>query len=357
MGLNRSDLTIIDQDLEHSSFVIRSGDSKNLRKVKILGTGGTIASKGVSSSQTAGYKVDLTIDELIESIPDISESVDLEYEQVMNIDSKEMDQLHLIKLYKAILQCIENNVDGIVITHGTDTMEETAFFLQCCIETDIPIVLSGSMRPSTAISADGPMNLYQLICIAADDKSRGRGVLVSLNDQVSSGYYITKANANTLDSFNGRQGYLGNFVNNEIHYYYPLVKPVGLTNFKLDLTNTSTFEVAIVYAHQGLNEKIFKILIDSLNLKGLVIATMGAGSLNEITLAELLKIWDEYHIPIVFSKRSMDGMVPKLNISNSGCIAAGYLNPQKLRILLQLCLTSGMDFDLIRTTFADVYGG
>lgn len=356
MTIDNSTLTIIDTDLEHSQFSIKSKTDVNLRKVKILGTGGTILSKLQNSSQTAGYSVDLSIDELISSIPDISSSVELQYEQVMNIDSKEMNQQYLLTLYTAVIEAIANGIDGIVITHGTDTMEETAFFLQMCIDTEIPIVISGSMRPSTAISLDGPMNLYQAICIAASKTSRGRGVLVSLNDQVSSGFYITKANANTLDSFNGRQGYLGNFVNNEIHYYYPPVKPVGLNYFQLDISKQWD-EVVIVYLHQGLNDKIFEILVESLGARGIVIATMGAGSLSDSTIKELARIWSRYQIPIVYSKRSMDGMVPKLNIPREGAIAAGYLNPPKLRVLLQLCLQSGMEFDQIKSCFASVYGG
>ncbi|ODV95603.1 hypothetical protein PACTADRAFT_76061 [Pachysolen tannophilus NRRL Y-2460] len=357
-------LEIINDDLnlEHSAFSIRSQCSSNLPKIKILATGGTIASKGTTASQTAGYKVDLTIDELIQSVPDISGICDLQYEQIMNIDSSEMDSKHFLTLYHSIVKTLSTGIyDGIVITHGTDTMEETSFFLQCALtETDIPIVISGSMRPSSSISADGPMNLYQAIRIAACKQSIGRGVLVSLNDQISSGYYITKANANSLDTFNGRQGYLGNFVNNEIYYYYPPTKPLGLYNWNINI-NTSLDEVTILYGHQGFNKKLIMLAVRELNSKGLVFAGCGAGSMAKEANELASEMWKNYNIPIIYSKRSIDGLVPKAALPKidgfTGAVSAGYLNPQKARILLQLCLNNKLDIHQIRKVFEGVCGG
>ena len=368
-----------------------SGDISLLPTIKVLGTGGTIASKGVSSHQTAGYEVDLTIEDLVSTIPDLSQTCQLEYEQVLNIDSKEMDNSSLLKLYHKI-QLDLPHYDGIVITHGTDTMEETAFFLQSTINTFKPIVLCGSMRPSTAISSDGPMNLYQAIVIASNRESRGRGVLIALNDRIGSGFYITKSNANSLDTFKSiGQGYVGNFVNNEIRYFFPPAKPLGLTMFHInDLFSSSSSssaiggndiipclpEVTIIYAHQGLNNEIFKFVINDLKSKGIILATMGAGSMSDKTnqyLSDLLINNPNY--PIVYSKRSMDGMVPigslpkvlavikdaadngkpatkKVPFVNA--IAGGYLNPQKARIILQLCLNEGMDLSKIKNVFKTV---
>ncbi|SJM82798.1 probable L-asparaginase 1 [Zygosaccharomyces bailii] len=347
---------------ETEAFAAVTSDQHNtLPRIKILGTGGTIASKGADSSQTAGYHVDLSIQELLESIPDISGVCQIEYEQLCNVDSKDINEEILLKIYKGISDSLQS-FDGIVITHGTDTLAETAFFIESTIDFgDLPVVFVGSMRPSTSVSADGPMNLYQAICIAADSKSRGRGVLVSLNDQISAGYYITKTNANSLDSFNVRQGYLGNFFNNEVHYYYPPVKPLGCHKFKLRLEEympTPRFpEVCIIYAHQSVDPELVDLVAK--RYKGLVIATMGAGSLpkavNERCLAQT--------IPIVYSKRSMDGMVPNVNLPHpleektSNVIASGYLSPEKSRILLQLCLTKSYTIQEARNVFYGVYGG
>lgn len=344
-----------------ASAAVTSDQHNTLPRIKILGTGGTIASKGADSSQTAGYHVDLSIQELLESIPDITGVCQIEYEQLCNVDSKDINEEILLKIYKGISDSLQS-FDGIVITHGTDTLAETAFFIESTIDFgDLPVVFVGSMRPSTSVSADGPMNLYQAICIAADSESRGRGVLVSLNDQISAGYYITKTNANSLDSFNVRQGYLGNFFNNEVHYYYPPVKPLGCHKFKLRLEEYMPIprfpEVCIIYSHQSFDPELVDIVAK--RYKGLVIATMGAGSLpkavNERCLAQT--------IPIVYSKRSMDGMVPDVNLPHplgektSNVIASGYLSPEKSRILLQLCLTKSYTIQEARNVFYGVYGG
>lgn len=355
------------QNLPHSksrSPELSSNEAPQLRslpRIKIFGTGGTIASKGATSSSTADYKVDLTIQDMLKAIPDISRVCEVEYAQICNVDSKNIDESILYKIYKGVSESLQK-FDGVVITHGTDSLAETAFFLESTIDTgDVPIVLVGSMRPSTSVSADGPMNLYQAICIASNVKSRGRGVLVSLNDQISAGYYITKTNANSLDSFNVRQGYLGNFVNNEIHYYYPPVKPQGCHKFKLKLNEESEVfdlpDVCIIYGYQGITSKLLNLVKDQ--YAGLVIASMGAGSMPDKVNADCLKI----NIPVIYSKRSMDGMIPKANLpkdengNSNQAIASGYLNPEKSRILLQLCLACDYSIDEVRNVFTGVYGG
>lgn len=333
-------------------------DEKPLPVIKILGTGGTIASKAQSSNVTAGYAVDLTIEELLSHIPDLSTTCILEYEQVMNIDSKDMGLLEVETLYRQIKEDL-SKYDGIVITHGTDTMEETAFFIQSTINTEKPIVFCGSMRPSTAISSDGPMNLYQAIVIASHPQSHGRGVLIALNDRIGAGYYITKSNANSLDTFKTvGQGYIGNFVNDEVKYYFPAAKPLGMTYFELD-AEFNLPEVPIIYTHQGLNNKILELALKELNAKGLVIATMGAGSLSAET-NEFLSNLVGPGFPIIYSKRSMDGMVPLGGLPKfngkvfDNAVAGGYLNPQKARILLQLCLNEGYDLKRIKKVFKTV---
>ncbi|CUS20924.1 LAQU0S02e01486g1_1 [Lachancea quebecensis] len=369
------EINTICADLESSQFTLHACGNDDIKpdeksaprrlpKIKIFGTGGTIASKGASSSNTAGYRVDLTIQQLLQAVPDISGICDIDYEQLCNVDSKEINESVLLKIYAGVSSALQT-FDGIVITHGTDTLAETTFFIESTIDSgDVPIVFVGSMRPSTSVSADGPMNLYQAICIAADRQSRGRGVLVSLNDQISAGYYITKTNANTLDSFNVRQGYLGNFVNNEIHYYYPPVKPMVCHKFKLQLNldksliSQTTFPtVHIVYAHQSISPELIELV--SQHCEGMVIATLGAGSLPAIVNDKVL----ELPIPVVYSKRSMDGMIPKANLpkpkskESFNIIASGYLNPEKSRILLQLCLFEKFTVEEIRDVFSGVYGG
>lgn len=340
-----------------------------LPTIKVLGTGGTIASKGSNAHQTAGYKVDLTIEDLIKSIPDLSTTCNLEYEQVMNVDSGEMGTDEILTLSHKIHEDL-NKYDGFVVTHGTDTMEETAFFLQLTIHTYKPIVMCGSMRPSTAVSSDGPMNLYQAISIAAHRSTRGRGVLIALNDRIGSGFHITKSNANSLDTFkSSNHGDIGHFVNNEIHYYFPPAKPLGITYF--DVRSATTLpEVPIIFAHQGLNNKLIELAYKELGSQGLIFATMGAGTLAAATFDFIGNLFEGQKVPLVYSKRTMDGMVPVASLpatyksDTAGAripftnnIAGGYLNPQKSRILLQLCLNDEMNTLQIKDCFRGVYGG
>lgn len=370
------DLTGDPEDIEHALFEIRYRSSTNLSqdydstvrtrlpKIKILGTGGTIASKGAVAHQTAGYKVDLTIEEIIKTIPDLSGVCELSYEQILNIDSKEIGAKQLETIYKHVKKDLVN-YDGIVITHGTDTMEETCFFLQFTLSTYKPIVLCGSMRPSTAISSDGPMNLYQAIMIASTEESKSRGILVAFNDRIISGYFLKKSNANSLDTFNAiGQGYLGNFVNNRIYYYFPPSKPLGVSYLPLPMNFKFEFpEVAVVFGHQGFNDAILSLLFDQLSVKGLVLATMGAGSMSDHTNREIFRLSNQYQVPVIYSKRSMDGMVtigslPKFDdVSCNNIIASGGLSPQKSRILLQLCLLHNYDIETMKQYFKKVYGG
>lgn len=339
---------------------IREDKNSSLPSVKIFGTGGTIASKGSTSSTTAGYSVGLTVDDLIDAVPSLAEVASLEYAQISNIGSNSLNYTHLIPLYHNISETLsQDDYNGAVVTHGTDTMEETAFFLDLTIDSPKPICIVGAMRPATATSADGSMNLYQAVSIASSDKSLGRGTLIVLNDRIASGFWTTKSNANTLDTFKAtEQGYLGTFINNDIEYYYPPARPIGYHHFDIsNITDPNEIpEVIILYSYQGLNPNLIKNAVENLGAKGIVLAGSGAGSwtsTGDIVNEEIAK---EYGIPIVRSRRTMDGSVP-LDGTSDYAIASGFLNPQKARILLQLCLYSGYSTEQIKTVFSGVYGG
>ncbi|KAH3674722.1 hypothetical protein WICMUC_003082 [Wickerhamomyces mucosus] len=352
--------------------------------IKILGTGGTIASKAESNVSTSNYKVDLTVEDLVKAIPDLPTNLNLKYKQLFNLDSKELTSSHLLFLHKEIVESYQiEGIKNFVITHGTDSLEETAFFLELTINfPDITIVLTGSMRPSSNVSSDAIFNLYQAIKVASAPESKNRGVLVVLNDSIGSGFYITKTNANSLDTFksSGQAGFLGNFVHNQVHYYYPVSKPTSihfnidsnkLTKL-LDLNNVGKKrrnelpEVSVFYNVQGFNPTLIQLAIDQIGTKAIVIATSGAGSLSEETNEILKFVWEKYAIPVIFSKRSQDGCVtswalPKFDNDKTfkGAIAGGYLNPQKCRILIQLCLLQNYSIDQIKSVFESdgIFGG
>src|SRR3954454_19024900 len=161
--------------------------AKALPKIKILATGGTIAGAQASTSH-AGYKSgSFSVDDLIKAVPAMTNLAVLSGEQVANIGSQTMNHEVWLKLAKRVNEVLAGDADGVVITHGTDTMEETAYFLSLVVKSDKPVILVGSMRPATAISADGPANLYNAVALAADASSKGQGVLVILNDTIQYG--------------------------------------------------------------------------------------------------------------------------------------------------------------------------
>ena len=171
-------------------------------RIKILATGGTIAGAQASQSEY-GYKSGaFNVQDLINAVPQMKDLADITGEQIVNIGSQDMNDEVWLKLAKRLNDVLaRSDIDGVVITHGTDTLEETSYFLDLVVTSDKPVVMVGSMRPATAISADGPMNLYNAMAIAADPRSRGRGVLVALNDTIHAAREVTKTNTSSVQTF------------------------------------------------------------------------------------------------------------------------------------------------------------
>jgi L-asparaginase len=197
-------------------------DVSRLANVMILATGGTIAGSGTTSTTTVGYTAaTVGIQTLIEAVPDLKKVANVRGEQVFQIASENMDNDYWLKLAKRVNTLIaQTDVDGIVITHGTDTIEETAYFLNLVVKSQKPVVIVGAMRPSTAISADGPINLYNAVILAGSEAAVGKGVLVSLNDQINGARDVTKTNTSTADTFRTPElGFLGYMQDNRPHFY------------------------------------------------------------------------------------------------------------------------------------------
>ena len=170
--------------------------------VVILATGGTIAGAAASGTQAAYKSGAVTIDAMIAAVPGIGDLATIKGEQISNVGSQDMSMDIMLKLANRINEIARSNdVDGIVITHGTDTMEETAFFLNLTVKTEKPVVMVGSMRPSTAVSADGPLNLFNAVGVAADPRARGRGVLVVMNDWIHAAHSLTKTSTTAIQTF------------------------------------------------------------------------------------------------------------------------------------------------------------
>lgn len=198
------------------------------KKIILMSTGGTIVSSGESATQTTGYRLGhLSINALLDQLPDLKDKIELEQEAVSHVDSSSMTSEIWLKLARSVQSAVDrDDVDGVVITHGTDTMEETAYFLHLILKTQKPVVITGAMRPATALSADGILNLYNAFQVALDDQSQGLGVLMVLNNTIGSARFSTKTNTTNVATFSGlNTGELGAVIDNAVMYYNRSTRP------------------------------------------------------------------------------------------------------------------------------------
>lgn len=322
-------------------------------RIAILGTGGTIAGFIDSTIATTGYTAGaIDIDVLIKAVPQIRDLADISWEQIANIDSSNMCDEIWLRLAKKIAKLFAEGIDGVVITHGTDTMEETAYFLNLTIKSDKPVVLVGAMRPSTAISADGPKNLYNAVALVANKEAKNKGVMVAINDKILSARGVVKTHSLNVDAFSSPDfGDLGYIVDGKVFFYNNISK-AHTKNSPFDVSKlTSLPKVDILYTYSNDGSAIAaKALFDN-GTKGIVVAGSGAGSIHEDqknTLKELIK----QGLDVVVSSRVAAGRVAVSDADKKlGFISAEDLNPQKARVLLMLALTKTNDPKKIQEYF------
>jgi len=325
------------------------------KNIVILGTGGTIAGKASSSTETACYtSALLTIDALIAAVPALQDIAAVSGEQLAQLDSADMTHAVWLALAARINTLLASPaVDGIVVTHGTDTMEETAYFLNLVVKSAKPVVMVGALRPANVISTDGPMNLYDAVALAADDAAAGNGVLVSLNDTINCSRDVTKTNTALQDAFKAPElGYLG-YIQAGRPYFYrrPARKHTFAAEF--DLTGlTALPKVEIIYTYVD-SDCSLATAAAAAGAKGIVVAGVGNGGMSAAareTLAGLAR----RGIVIVRSTRVSSGIVTRNSAvcdDDCGFIAADTLNPQKARVLLMLALTRTADPASIQRMF------
>jgi L-asparaginase len=328
--------------LQASAQILRQPDVSYLPKIRILATGGAIAGAQIDKQQ-AGYKAgSLSVDDQINAVPQLQRIAQVSGEQVANIGSQTMNNEVWLKLAKRVNQVLSDpSVDGVVITHGTDTMEETAYFLSLVVNSDKPVVMVGSIRPGTAISPDGPMNLYNAVALAGDPQAKGRGALVILNDEIHYAREVEKMNATQLDTFKspnrGRAGVIN--TGKAVLWSAPDTRLGTRSEFSVE-SQTELPRVEIVYSYANFGRDTIDFLVAQ-GVKGIVLAGVGNGNTTDAAL-EGLKDAVKKGVAIVRSTRTGSGVVARnmeLNDDQLGFIASGELNPQKSRVLLMLGLT------------------
>lgn len=325
-------------------------------KILILATGGTIAGSAASGVQSGYTSGQVTIDAMVNAVPDAMKLADIKGEQISNVGSQDMSFEIMLKVANRINELAgSKDVDGFVITHGTDTMEETAYFLNLVVKTEKPVVLVGSMRPSTAISADGPLNLYNAIAVAADPKAKAHGVLLVMNDWIHSAQSLTKVSTTAVQTFmspiRGLIGTTSYGVND--FYHYPDQKFGKSSEF--DVKGVTTFpRVDIIYADADMKPDLIDASIEK-GAKGIVIAGVGNGNMNKASLDACARA-SKKGIIVVRSTRVATGIVGRnveCNDDELGLIASYGLNPQKSRILLTVALLKQRKLDELQKIFLE----
>ena len=350
-------------------MMVAAVGARELPKVYILATGGTIAGSGaseVNSQYTAGQ---VSVSALIDAVPAIKEVARIEGEQVVNIGSQDMGNAVWLKLARRVNELLaDGRVDAVVITHGTDTMEETAFFLNLVVNSPKPVVLVGAMRPSTAISADGPANLYNAVVVAASAASKERGVLVCMNGKVYGANDVTKTNTTSVETFQSpNSGPLGYVNNGEVFYYHSPEKHHGRyldyvhgaalldeergVHFDVDRLDVLP-KVGIIYGYADANRDVVDMMVHN-GYKGIVYAGVGNGNIHKNVFPALEEARRK-GVVVVRSSRVPTGATTlnaEVDDAKYHFVASWGLNPQKARILLMLALTKTHDWKKIQEYF------
>jgi L-asparaginase len=279
---------------------------------------------------------------------------DVTGEQLVSIGSQDMNDEVWLKLARRVRGLVaQPDVDAVVITHGTDTMEETGYFLSLVVRTQKPIVMVGSMRPATSLGADGPMNLYEAVAVAANPGARDRGVLIVLNDQIHYAREAVKQNTTALDTFKSpNRGPAGHVGGAAVSFVAPPATLHGEDSaFSIDDIGGLP-KVDIVYAYANMGRDFIDLAVKN-GAKGIVVAGVGDGNMTKVA-TDGLEDAAKAGIAVVRSSRTGSGAVYRnveVDDDKLHFVASGELNPQKARVLLLLGLTKTGDVNALQKFF------
>lgn len=322
--------------------------------IYILATGGTIAGSGSGALDTSYTSGTVTVDKLIAAVPEINKIATIKGEQISNIGSQEMNNEVWFKLANRVNELLTSGkADGIVITHGTDTMEETAYFLNLVVKSDKPIVMVGAMRNSGSLSADGPLNIYNAVNVAMCKKAVGKGVMVVMNDEIHAAREVTKTNTTAVDTFKSpNSGKIGTVFYGNVKFYMNPVRK-HTVNSAFDITKIKELpRVDIIYSHSNDNPDFVNLAVKN-GAKGIVNAGMGNGNPFPSAL-EALGEAVKSGVVVVRDSRVGSGETTlngEVDDGKYGFLASDNLNAQKARVLLMLALTQTTDKAKIQELF------
>jgi len=328
-----------------------------LPRIVVVATGGTIAGSAASPTDTTGYRAGTSgVDDLLAAVPEALSLASITGEQFASIDSSDVTDDVLLALARRVDVLLASaDVDGVVVTHGTDTLEESAYFLHLVLDSRKPVVFTGAMRPASALSADGPLNFFAAVAAASAPASHGQGVLVVLNDEIHSARDVSKSTSLRVDSFASPYGPLGVVVGGRVLYYRAPVRPhTAATEFRLGAIG-SLPRAGVIYAHSGIDDSV-SALIDAADYRVIVHAGFGNGTVSRRLVAPL-EAARRAGTVIVRATRTGSGHVTAVGASGDevdGWVSVDDQNAQRARILACLALTVTEDPGEIQRIF-DTY--
>lgn len=318
--------------------------------IEIIATGGTIAAVGDERTDLADYTAgEIEINELIEKIPELDDIANVTGQDFTGVSSNDIDNEILLGLAQEVNeQLASDDTDGVVITHGTNTLEETAYFLNLVVDSEKPVVMVGAMRPDTAMGADGELNLYNAVLLAGHEEAKDRGVMISQNDRIGSARDVTKTSTMHIDTFESEEmGNLGSIIDGEPRFYTDTTR-THTTDSVFDVSDVEELpQVDILYTHQSDSSYLYDAVVEA-DIDGLVIAGAGNGGLST-NAREGAETVAASGIDVVRSSRTGSGVVTP--DEDSEFMTSDTLNPVKARILLTLALTETDDPEQIQEYF------
>jgi L-asparaginase len=331
------------------------GDGRDhLPHVVVLATGGTLAGAAATDVQAGYSSGKVGVEQLLAAVPQAKKLAHLSGEQISNIGSQDMNDEVWLTLANRVNELLARpDVAGVVITHGTDTIEETAYFLNLVVKSTKPVVLTASMRPSTALSADGPLNFYNAVAVAANKDAANRGILVVINDWIHGAASLTKTSTTAVQTFmSPLSGLIGTVAYGEVEWYRG---PVGKNTLNSAFAvNKATVlpRVDIIMATENMDGALIDAAAAA-GAKGIVIAGVGNGNMTKTALTALAA-QARRGILCVRSSRVATGQVGRnveVNDDSLHFVASLGLNPQKARVLLRLALLTTADPKIVQRYF------
>lgn len=321
-----------------------------MKKISIGSLGGTVSMTKEASE--AGVKPRLTAADLVASVGHSLDGLDIHAENILQVPSTYITFQNLLQCYDWAKQQVAEGAEGVVLTQGTDTLEEAAYFLDLIWDSDVPLILMGAMRSPQQAGAEGPGNLLASILTAASDNSVGRGVLVVMNNWIHEARWVQKNHTADVDAFQSQVGASGTVFENRCQYFKAPAKRYVFARPKNDIPAIFLWEASI-------SDSIEILDIITQQYQGLIISAFGAGHVSEVMSHKLSEIVKK--VPVIVSSATLRGSTAsqtygyiggEIDLQNKGMVMSEWLSPKKSRLLLSIVLANQLSMKEFKSYLA-----